>query len=127
MLEDIALLTGGTAICESLGLKPENLELNSLGRAKKVIVDKDNTTIIEGAGKSADIKGRIAQIDHEYEKSTSDYDREKLQERKAKLRGGVARNCRSARPSCAAVLPRSASAARPRRKSRRKGRVSRTH
>ncbi|MBC8870800.1 MAG: chaperonin GroEL [Planctomycetes bacterium] len=90
MLEDIATLTGGTAICESLGLKLENLELNSLGRAKKVIVNKDNTTIIEGAGKSADIKGRIAQIEREYEKSTSDYDREKLQERKAKLCGGVA-------------------------------------
>lgn len=91
MLEDIATLTGATAIFESLGIKLENLELNQLGRAKKIIVEKDNTTIIEGAGKSADIKGRIAQIDHECEKSTSDYDREKLQERKAKLAGGVAK------------------------------------
>jgi len=90
MLEDIALLTGGTAIFESLGLKTDHLELSSLGRAKKVIVDKDNTTIIEGAGKSVDIKARIAQIEHECEDSTSDYDREKLQERKAKLCGGVA-------------------------------------
>ena len=72
-------------------MKLETLPLTDLGRAKKVIIDKDNTTIIEGAGKSADIQGRIAQIEHEYEKSTSDYDREKLQERKAKLSGGVAK------------------------------------
>ena len=91
MMEDIAILTGGTAIFESLGMKLENLDLAELGRAKKVIVDKDTTTIIEGAGKTADIKGRVAQIEQEHEKTTSDYDREKLQERKAKLAGGVAK------------------------------------
>lgn len=91
MLEDIAVLTGGTAIMESLGLKLETLELDKLGRARKVIVDKDSTTIIEGAGDAAAIRGRVAQIEAEYDKSTSDYDREKLQERKAKLAGGVAR------------------------------------
>lgn len=91
MLEDIAVLTGGTAIMESLGLKLENLELDKLGRAGKVIVDKDSTTIIEGAGEASAIKGRVAQIEAEYDKSTSDYDREKLQERKARLAGGVAR------------------------------------
>jgi chaperonin GroEL len=91
MLEDIAILTGGTAIFESLGLKLENLPLTDLGRAKKVIVDKDNTTIIEGAGKSSDIKARIDQLRREIEGSTSDYDREKLQERLAKLAGGVAK------------------------------------
>ncbi len=91
MLEDIAILTGGRALFESLGIKLENVELADLGRAKKVIVTKDTTTIIEGAGKTSDIKARIAQIEHEYEKSTSDYDREKLQERKAKLAGGVAK------------------------------------
>jgi chaperonin GroEL len=90
MLEDIAILTGGTAITESLGLKLEHLELDKLGRAKKVVVDKDHTTIIDGAGKKADIKGRVAQIEREHEKSTSSYDREKLEERKAKLAGGVA-------------------------------------
>ena len=91
MLEDIAILTGGTAIMESLGIKLENLTLDKLGRAKKVTVGKDNTTIIEGAGKKADIQGRIAQIEREHDNSTSDYDREKLQERKAKLCGGVAK------------------------------------
>ncbi|GIW98938.1 MAG: 60 kDa chaperonin 3 [Pirellulaceae bacterium] len=91
MLEDIAILTGGKALFESLGIKLENVELTDLGRAKKVVVTKDTTTIIEGAGKTSDIKARIAQIEHEYEKSTSDYDREKLQERKAKLAGGVAK------------------------------------
>ena len=92
MLEDIAILTGGTAICSRASASSWKIwNSTRLGRAKKVIVDKDNTTIIEGAGKSADIKGRIAQIEHEYEKSTSDYDREKLQERKAKLSGGVAK------------------------------------
>lgn len=91
MLEDMAILTGGTAIFESLGMKLESLDLSQLGRAKKVVVDKDNTTLIEGAGKTSDIKGRIAQIEQEYQKSTSDYDREKLQERKAKLAGGVAK------------------------------------
>jgi chaperonin GroEL len=91
MLEDIAVLTGATAIFESLGIKLENVKLTDLGRAKKVIVDKDNTTIIEGAGKSADIKARIEQIRREIENSTSDYDREKLEERLAKLSGGVAK------------------------------------
>jgi chaperonin GroEL len=91
MLEDIATLTGGQAIFEALGVKLENLGLNDLGRAKKVIIDKDNTTIIEGAGKSEDIKARIAQLRREIEVSTSDYDREKLEERLAKLSGGVAK------------------------------------
>jgi chaperonin GroEL len=91
MLEDIAILTGGTAVFESLGVKLESLTLADLGRAKKVIVDKDNTTVIEGAGKSADIKGRIDAIRREIEASTSDYDREKLEERLAKLAGGVAK------------------------------------
>lgn len=91
LLEDIAILTGGTTLFESLGIKLENVKLTDLGRAKKVIVDKDNTTLIKGAGKSQDIKDRIAQIEHECEKSTSDYDREKLDERKAKLSGGVAK------------------------------------
>ncbi len=91
MLEDIAILTGGTAVFESLGIKLENLTLADLGRAKKVIVDKDNTTVIEGAGKSAEIKGRIEAIRKEIESSTSDYDREKLEERLAKLAGGVAK------------------------------------
>jgi chaperonin GroEL len=91
MLEDISILTGGTAVFESLGVKLESLTLADLGRAKKVIVDKDNTTVIEGAGKSADIKGRIDAIRREIEASTSDYDREKLEERLAKLAGGVAK------------------------------------
>jgi len=91
MLEDIGILTGATAVFESLGIKLENLTLADLGRAKKVIVDKDNTTVIEGAGKSADIKARIDQIRREIEGSTSDYDKEKLEERLAKLAGGVAK------------------------------------
>jgi chaperonin GroEL len=91
MLEDIAILTGGQAIFEDLGIKLESITLNELGRAKKIIVDKDNTTIIEGAGKSQDIKGRIDQIRREIENTTSDYDREKLEERLAKLAGGVAK------------------------------------
>ena len=91
MLEDIAILTGGTAVFEALGLKLESLPISDLGRAKKVIIDKDNTTIIEGAGKSSDIKGRIDQIRREIENTTSDYDREKLEERLAKLAGGVAK------------------------------------
>ena len=91
MMEDIAILTGATAVFENLGMKLENLGLAELGRAKKVIVDKDNTTIIEGAGKSADIKSRIEQIRREIEAATSDYDREKLEERLAKLSGGVAK------------------------------------
>jgi chaperonin GroEL len=91
MLEDIGILTGGTAVFESLGIKLENLSIADLGRAKKVVVDKDNTTIIEGAGKSSDIKARIDQIRREIDSSTSDYDREKLEERLAKLAGGVAK------------------------------------
>ena len=91
MMEDIAILTGATAVFENLGMKLENLGLAELGRAKKVIVDKDNTTIIEGAGKTSDIKGRIAQIRNEIAAATSDYDREKLEERLAKLAGGVAK------------------------------------
>ena len=91
MLEDIAILTGATAVFENLGMKLESLGLAELGRAKKVIIDKDNTTIIEGAGKTADIKARIDQIRREIENSTSYYDREKLEERLAKLSGGVAK------------------------------------
>ena len=91
MLEDIAILTGGTALFESLGRKLENVTLADLGRAKKLMVDKDNTTIIEGAGKSSEIKGRIEQLRREIENTTSDYDREKLEERLAKLAGGVAK------------------------------------
>jgi chaperonin GroEL len=91
MLEDIAILTGGTALFESLGRKLENMSLTDLGRAKKIVVDKDNTTVIEGAGKSAEIKGRIEQLRREIENVTSDYDREKLEERLAKLAGGVAK------------------------------------
>src|SRR5271157_1807954 len=91
MLEDVAILTGGFAIFESLGKKLENITLAELGRAKKIVIDKDNTTIIEGAGKSADIKGRIEQIRREIENTKSDYDREKLEERLAKLAGGVAK------------------------------------
>ncbi len=91
MMEDIAILTGGNAIFDSLGIKLDSVGLTDLGRAKKVIVDKDNTTIIEGAGKSSDIKARIDQIRREIENVTSDYDREKLEERLAKLAGGVAK------------------------------------
>jgi len=90
MLEDIATVTGGKAITEDLGVKLENLKLEDLGRAKKVVVDKDNTTIIEGAGKTKEIQGRIKQLRAQIEENTSDYDREKLQERLAKLAGGVA-------------------------------------
>jgi len=90
MLSDIAILTGGQAIFEDLGLQLENIELKQLGRAKRITIDKDNTTIIEGAGDTAEIKGRIDQIKTEIDKSTSDYDIEKLQERLAKLAGGVA-------------------------------------
>jgi chaperonin GroEL len=91
MLEDISILTGGKAVFDNLGVKLENMGLEMLGRAKRVIIDKDNTTIVQGAGKAAEIKARITQIEQECEKSTSDYDREKLQERKAKLTGGVAK------------------------------------
>ncbi len=90
MLEDIAILTGGKAITEDLGIKLENIKLEDLGKAKKVVVDKDNTTIVEGSGKSSTIEGRIKQIRAQIEETTSDYDREKLQERLAKLAGGVA-------------------------------------
>jgi chaperonin GroEL len=90
MLEDIATLTGGTAITEDLGVKLENLKLTDLGKAKKVVVDKDNTTIVEGGGKTGAIEGRIKQLRMQIEETTSDYDKEKLQERLAKLAGGVA-------------------------------------
>ncbi|KRT67959.1 MAG: 60 kDa chaperonin (Protein Cpn60) (groEL protein) [Candidatus Rokubacteria bacterium CSP1-6] len=90
MLEDIAVLTGGKAITEDLGIKLENIKLEDLGRAKKVVVDKDNTTLVEGAGKSSAIEGRIKQIRTQIDDTTSDYDKEKLQERLAKLAGGVA-------------------------------------
>ncbi len=90
MLKDIAVLTGGNAITEDLGLKLENITLKDLGRAKRIVVDKDNTTIVEGAGKKAEIDGRVKQIRTQIEEATSDYDREKLQERLAKLVGGVA-------------------------------------
>ncbi len=91
MMEDIAILTGGQAVFEALGMKLESLPLSALGRAKKIVVDKDTTTIIEGAGKSSDIKARIDQLKREIENATSDYDREKLEERLAKLAGGVAK------------------------------------
>ncbi len=90
MLEDIAVLTGGKAIMEELGIDLEKVDIKDLGRAKKVAIDKDNCTIVEGAGSSADIKGRIEQIRHQIDATTSDYDREKLEERLAKLSGGVA-------------------------------------
>jgi chaperonin GroEL len=90
MLEDIAILTGGTMVSADLGIKLENVTVNMLGRAKKVMIDKENTTIVGGAGKKADIQGRITQIKAQIEETTSDYDREKLQERLAKLAGGVA-------------------------------------
>ncbi len=90
MLQDIAILTGGQAISEDLGIKLENVTLNMLGRAKKVMIDKENTTIVNGAGKKADIEARVQQIKAQIEETTSDYDKEKLQERLAKLAGGVA-------------------------------------
>jgi chaperonin GroEL len=90
MLEDIAILTGGKAITEDLGIKLENLQLEDLGKAKKIVLDKDNTTIVEGAGKAAAIEGRVKQLRTQIEETTSEYDREKLQERLAKLVGGVA-------------------------------------
>ncbi|OCP16806.1 MULTISPECIES: chaperonin GroEL [unclassified Ensifer] len=90
MLEDIAILTGGTVISEDLGIKLENVTLDMLGRAKKVSISKENTTIVDGAGQKSDIEGRVAQIKAQIEETTSDYDREKLQERLAKLAGGVA-------------------------------------
>src|ERR1043166_10137173 len=90
MLQDLAVLTGGQAISEDLGIKMENVTLAMLGRAKKVMVDKESTTIVSGAGKKADIEARVNQIKAQIEETTSDYDREKLQERLAKLAGGVA-------------------------------------
>ncbi|RFN28858.1 TCP-1/cpn60 chaperonin family protein, partial [Salmonella enterica] len=90
MLEDMAILTGGTVISEEVGLSLEKATINDLGRAKKVQVSKENTTIIDGAGDTADIEARIKQIKAQIEETTSDYDREKLQERVAKLAGGVA-------------------------------------
>ncbi|MGX5712574.1 chaperonin GroEL [Sphingopyxis terrae subsp. ummariensis] len=90
MLEDIAVLTGGNVVSEELGIKLESVTINMLGRAKKVVIDKDNTTIVDGVGAKSDIDGRVAQIRQQIETSTSDYDREKLQERLAKLAGGVA-------------------------------------
>src|SRR6185312_11929830 len=89
-LQDIAILTGGKAITEDLGIKLENVQVSDLGQAKKVTIDKDNTTIVEGKGKSPDIQGRVKEIRSQIDKTTSDYDREKLQERLAKLVGGVA-------------------------------------
>jgi len=90
MLEDIAILTGGKSLTEDLGIKLENVRIEDLGRAKKVVIDKDNTTIVEGAGKSQAIEGRVKQLRTQIDETTSDYDREKLQERLAKLVGGVA-------------------------------------
>jgi chaperonin GroEL len=90
MLGDIAILTGGKAITEDLGIKLESVKIEDLGRAKRVTIDKDNTTIVDGAGKASDIEGRVKEIRSQIEKTTSDYDREKLQERLAKLVGGVA-------------------------------------
>ena len=90
MLQDIATLTGGTVITEDLGISLDSVQLSDLGQAKRLVIDKDNTTLVEGAGKANDIKGRVAQIRHQIEETTSDYDREKLQERLAKLAGGVA-------------------------------------
>jgi chaperonin GroEL len=90
MLEDIAVLTGGRCITEDLGIKLENISLDDLGKGKRIVIDKENTTIIEGEGKNSDIQGRVTQIRRQIEETTSDYDREKLQERLAKLAGGVA-------------------------------------
>ena len=90
MLEDIAILTGGRAITEDLGIKLENIKIEDLGKAKKITIDKDNTTIVEGAGAQSAIEGRVKQLRTQVEDTTSDYDREKLQERLAKLVGGVA-------------------------------------
>ena len=90
MLEDIAILTGGRCITEDLGIKLENVQLSDLGKAKRVTIDKENTTVVEGAGKSSEIQGRVKQIRRQIEETSSDYDREKLQERLAKIAGGVA-------------------------------------
>src|SRR5437773_10521689 len=90
MLEDIAILTGGQSLTEDLGIKLENVHIEDLGKAKKVVIDKDNTTLVEGAGKSQAIEGRVKQLRTQIDDTTSDYDREKLQERLAKRVGGVA-------------------------------------
>ena len=90
MLKDIAILTGGQVVSEDLGVKLENIQIKDLGRAKRVTIDKDNTTIVDGAGDAKQIKGRVEAIRKEIERATSDYDKEKLQERLAKLAGGVA-------------------------------------
>ena len=90
MLEDVAILTGGKMIAEELGLKLEQVTLKDLGRAKRIVIDKDNTTIVDGAGKKDDIQARVKTLRAQVEETTSDYDREKLQERLAKLVGGVA-------------------------------------
>ena len=90
MLQDIAILTGGKAITEDLGIKLENVQISDLGQAKKITIDKDNTTVVEGKGKHSEIEGRVKEIRSQIDKTTSDYDREKLQERLAKLVGGVA-------------------------------------
>src|SRR4029077_16201723 len=90
MLEDIAVLTGGKAITEDLGIKLENIKLEDLGKAKKITIDKDNTTIVEGSGTQSAIEGRVKQLRTQVEETTSDYDREKLQERLGDIRGGGA-------------------------------------
>lgn len=90
MMEDIAILTGGRCLTEDLGIKLENVQLSDLGKAKRITVDKENTTIIEGTGKASEIQGRVKQIRRQIDETTSDYDSEKLQERLAKLAGGVA-------------------------------------
>ncbi|HTX65809.1 MAG TPA: chaperonin GroEL, partial [Opitutaceae bacterium] len=90
ILEDIAILTGGRCLTEDLGIKLENVTVSDLGKAKRITIDKENTTIVEGSGKAADIQGRVKQIRRQIDETTSDYDREKLQERLAKLAGGVA-------------------------------------
>ena len=105
MMEDIAILTGGKVITEDIGLKLDAARIEDMGRAKRVVVDKDNTTIIEGYGKKADLQGRIGQLKREIEETTSDYDREKLQERLAKLAGGVAYiRCQKALDTLAAPM-----------------------
>ncbi len=101
MLEDIAILTGGTVISEDLGIKLENVKLAGLGKAKKILIEKENTTIVEGSGKKPDIQGRCAQIRAQIEETTSDYDREKLQERLTTSASGSRSSARRSRPRCA--------------------------
>jgi chaperonin GroEL len=124
MLQDIATLTGGTAISEELGIKLENVTLNMLGRAKKVMIEKENTTIVSGAGKKADIESRITQIKAQIEDTTSDYDREKLQERLAKLAGGVASSGSAGPPRSRSRNARTASMMRCMRPVRRSRKAS---